>query len=343
MTQHLNSKINILLKKLKDENVKIDEHLKAKSLITSKLLKELSTQEKDNKKATLEQLVDLLGIDELSEPITRLLSQHKVPLSQAASFKRLLIQATRRRQLYSFQPEWKLNNKRNAYEFIDQLGIPRPKIYEQKKPIDSITLKPGSVLKPENGASSVGVFIIGENQNVQEVRTGEIVSTEEAIDKIKNYLNKGIIQKDVWMLEEFIGGFENNHPVPARDLKFYCFYGEAGFVLEVDRSNKARYCEWLPDGTLADTGRYTNNSFVGNGFSQQEKELAEEISRKVPTPFIRIDFLKSKDKFVFGEFTPRPGQFSSFNREFDRYLGECYLKAESRLLKSMLDRKADKL
>lgn len=47
-----------------------------------------------------------------------------------------------------------------------------------------------------------------------------------------------------------------------------------------------------------------------------------------------VIIIKSRQAFSFGEFTPRPGQFSSFNKAFDRYLGECYLSAEGRLLKS---------
>ncbi|MBL1377764.1 ATP-grasp fold amidoligase family protein [Zobellella iuensis] len=337
MSLNSQESIEMLLDSIKNEELKIKDLQAYKARLTEKLLKELNGHGKEHKTDTLKKLSALLSVDELTEPVTRLFSQSKVPLYQAASFKRLLVQATRKRQLYNFQPEWKLNNKRYAYEFIDKLGIKRPETYTQKASLASITLQPGSVLKPENGASSIGVFIIGHNNKAQEVRTGELMDLDLVIEKARHYLDKKMVQSDQWILEEFVGDFEDGSPLPARDLKFYCFYGEIGFVLEVDRTNKARYCEWMPDGTLADTGRYASKRFDGNGFSPEEKHLAENISKQIPTPFIRIDFLKNSNRFVFGEFTPRPGQFSSFSQDFDRYLGECYLKAESKLMQSILD------
>jgi hypothetical protein len=36
----------------------------------------------------------------------------------------------------------------------------------------------------------------------------------------------------------------------------------------------------------------------------------------MPHPFMRIDTLLGEDDLVFGEFTPRPGQFHRFNAEW---------------------------
>lgn len=177
------------------------------------------------------------------------------------------------------------------------------------------------------------MFIFDEQGGAFEVRSGETLSTvDEALTKATKMVESGTINKDAWLLEEFIGDFDQGRPLPPVDLKFYCFYGEVGFVLEVERADQTRYCEWLPDGRLAETGRYPGRTFVGNGFTSQQLETARKISKKIHTPFMRIDFIKSKNTFSFGEFTPRPGQFSSFNKEFDRYLGECYLSAEAKVL-----------
>lgn len=54
---------------------------------------------------------------------------------------------------------------------------------------------------------------------------------------------------------------------------------------------------------------------------------------------MRIDFLKSKNGMVFGEFTPRPGGYEQFNDEIDRWLGEYFLKAEGRLVIDLLNGK----
>lgn len=316
---------------------KAEENLKSEKAEKLKLANRLAAAAlklpAEARQPVLKQLGAMLSADELTERFTRLLSQNQIQLVNVASFQQLLVQATRRRQLYDYQPEWKLNNKRNAYKFIDELGVKRPEIYAFNKPLAKIDIQPRSVLKPENGSSSHGVFIFDEQGGAFEVRTGQsFASVKEARLKAKSLVTSGTIKKDAWLLEEFIGDFDKGKPLPPVDLKFYCFYGEVGFVLEVERASETRYCEWLPDGRLASTGRYADQAFVGNGFANEHLEIAKRISKAIPTPFMRIDFVKSKNSFAFCEFTPRPGQFSSFNKEFDRYLGECYLSAEGRLL-----------
>lgn len=66
-------------------------------------------------------------------------------------------------------------------------------------------------------------------------------------------------------------------------------------------------------------------------------ELAEAVSRALPAPFLRIDFLRAADgRLVFCEFTPRPGRFSLIRPEFDRSFGAPFLRAEARLLADLL-------
>lgn len=330
--------VSALLEALTQTEEKVQREKAQKRKIANQLVAALPKLPVEQRLAVLEQVASLLATDELTERLTRLLSQHKVPLTNVASFQQLLVQATRRRQLFNFQPEWKLNSKRYAYKFIDELGIKRPDTYAFNQPLASIQPKQGSVLKPENGSSSQGVFIFDEQGGAFEVRTGETLATaEEALAKARGMVEQGTIKKDSWLLEEFIGDFESGKPLPPVDLKFYCFYGEVGFVLEVERANETRYCEWLPDGRLAETGRYADKSFIGNGFTSEQLETAKRISKAIKTPFMRIDFIKSRQAFSFGEFTPRPGQFSSFNKAFDRYLGECYLKAEAKVTKCLAD------
>ncbi|WP_025733171.1 ATP-grasp fold amidoligase family protein [Carnimonas nigrificans] len=328
--------VTALLQALAQSKEQVDREKEQKRVIANQLAAAAQQLSAAERQGILEKMSELLTADELTEKFTRLLSQSKIQLTNAASFQQLLVQATRRRQLFNFQPEWKLNNKRHAYKFIDSLGVRRPKIYAFNQVLSKILPKKGTVLKPENGSSSHGVFIFDEQGGAFEVRTGESLRTaDSALEKAASLMEEGKIKKDSWLLEEFIGDFEKGKPSAPVDLKFYCFYGEVGFVLEVERGNQTRYCEWMPDGQLAATGRYEGKTFIGNGFSNQQLETAKRISKTILTPFIRIDFIRSKNTFSFGEFTPRPGQFSSFNEVFDRYLGECYLNAEGRLFKDM--------
>ncbi|EKO3705293.1 ATP-grasp fold amidoligase family protein [Vibrio metschnikovii] len=330
-----------LTSELFKELEKVEDNIQHAKVEKQKLVKRLFSSTKylteKDKQEYLTQLSSMLNADELTESQTRILSQLKVPLSNVASFREQLVQATRRRQLVDFQPEWMLNNKLFAYKFIDSLGIKRPETFAHNQPLASIQPQKKSVLKPVNGSSSRGVFIFDEQGGVLEVATGKIITTvAEAFAKANELLVKGIIKSDKWILEEFVGDFENEKLLVPRDLKFFSFFGEVGLILEIDRSGELRYCEWLPDGSCVQTG--SRNYFLGNGFTEQELEIVKLVSKSIPAPFMRIDFLKSKNAFHFGEFTPRPGRFCMMYKSFDRYLGECYLQAQSRLFNQLADR-----
>lgn len=87
------------------------------------------------------------------------------------------------------------------------------------------------------------------------------------------------------------------------------------------------------------TGKYNDQLFVGKGFTQQELAQVNEISRQIPSPFMRIDFLRGENGLVFGEFTPKPGNYDEFEETIDRWLGDCFLGAENRLVTDMLQGK----
>jgi len=65
-------------------------------------------------------------------------------------------------------------------------------------------------------------------------------------------------------------------------------------------------------------------------------EIATFLSLQIPTPFIRLDMLKSGTKLIFSEATPRPGKYHLFNEYYDRRLGEAYRKAEARLFRDLI-------
>lgn len=329
-----------LLEDLENIDTRIRKEKTEKLRIANKIAAVMPKKGGSERDAAFKKMADLLSPEEMTEKFTRLLSQSKVDLTNVASFKQLLVQATRRRQLFNYQPEWKLNNKRAAYRFIDELGVKRPTTYSFNQPLDEIILKPASVLKPEQGSSSQGVFIFDEKGGAFEVRSGEVLRTShDAIKKARDLMASGVIKKDSWMVEEFIGDFHKGKPLPTIDLKFYSFFGDIGFVLEVERGSKTRYREWMPDGRMVDTGLYSDKDrFVGRGFTNEQLEFAKYISSKIYAPFMRIDFIKSEKAFSFGEFTPRPGQFSDFSKGFDRYLGDCYLKAEAKLNKYLISK-----
>ncbi|PIB49322.1 teichuronopeptide biosynthesis, partial [Pseudomonas sp. 2588-5] len=79
--------------------------------------------------------------------------------------------------------------------------------------------------------------------------------------------------------------------------------------------------------------------FEGEGFTKGELELVEKLSAELPVPFMRIDFLKTSKELVFGEFTPKPGNYDEFNQKTDQSLGEMYLEAEYKLIDDLINGK----
>jgi hypothetical protein len=84
------------------------------------------------------------------------------------------------------------------------------------------------------------------------------------------------------------------------------------------------------------TGKYDEDLFKGQGAIQSELDLASDISLKIPAPFIRIDFLRSDNGLVFGEFTPKPGNYDDFDEKTDKWLGDYFLEAQGRLNNDLL-------
>ena len=109
--------------------------------------------------------------------------------------------------------------------------------------------------------------------------------------------------------------------------------------MEISRYPELKYCWWTVNGERVRTGKYNNDLFKGKGCTEEEIELANQISLTIPAPFIRIDFLRSNNGLVFGEFTPKPGNYDEFDEATDKWLGDYFMEAEGRLLQDLLNGK----
>lgn len=259
------------------------------------------------------------------------------PLDEVSSLRVMLIMRSRKLQLSSQNaPDQILNNKMRAYQFVDLLGIRRPRVitshagHLEIPPMDRI------VVKPYSGSSSKGVYIVFNKEDIYKVKTSEQISGWETLtERLAEEISSGVIRQDRWIVEELVCEDDEQH-TPARDLKFYCFYGRIGLVLEVIRYPKTRYCFWTAEGAPADTGAYKNKRFEGMGFDKEMRRMVERLSAEIPAPFVRIDFLCTKKDACFCEFTPRPGGAWLYDEATDRRLGDCYLDAEGRLINDLL-------
>lgn len=259
------------------------------------------------------------------------------PLDAAASLRVMLIMRTRKMQVdRTSVPDWLLNHKTKAYEFIDRLGFPRPRLISSGVPLNELSLRDAIVIKPFNGAGSRGVYLVFQKDNIYKVKTNErITSWEALLANMKEELATGAVKENRWIAEELIVE-DGDANTPARDLKFYCFYGRVELVLEIVRFPHTTYCFWNRDQTRAATGAYSDRHFDGMGFSESMLAMAETISLHIPSPFLRIDFHNTGSKLVFCEFTPRPGGAWLYSKKVDEQLGDAYLAAEGRLLKDLL-------
>lgn len=293
-----------------------------------------------SKKNVFKKVISGLKIEELPHFIIK--DAGSIPVHQASSFKVNMSIRSRKAQLGGYLPEWILNNKSDAYKFIDTVQIARPWRSESFYRISTIPQKEGVVIKPTQGAACRGVYFVFSNDRIWDVkRSRNLDSWTSLIESMKEDLSSNWVENDEWLVEELLCE-DKEMTKPARDIKFFSFYGKIGMILEVVRLPETKYCYWTPEGETIRTGVFNNNLFKGEGVSQQEIDLVQELSSKIPAPFMRIDFLKTKDGLKFGEFTPRPGTYTSFDWKTDKMLGELFLDAEARLINDLLNGKSFK-
>jgi len=295
----------------------------------------------DHKNFIYSKVLSGLKIEAIPEMIVRagLTEENAIPLKQAASFRASLAIRIREKQLAGNPPEWLLDDKQDAYHFVDQLKIKRPWISTENYTISNLPQKEGIVIKPADGAGSRGVYLIhGFHDIVDLKRQSHLSSWEELLSNMNKDLESKSVEQDKWMMEELIYE-KKSEKRPASDIKFYCFYGKIGLILEISRYPELMYAWWTATGERVRTGKYDGDLFKGNGVTKAEIELAENISKEVPAPFIRIDFLRSEKELVFGEFTPKPGNYDEFDEATDRWLGDLFLEAQGRLTNDLLNGK----
>lgn len=260
-------------------------------------------------------------------------------LEGAVSFRALMALRTRRMSSCGRLscPEWVLNDKLFAWKFVSAFGLRVP---GSKRIGASINLNPSSasVIKPRSGGASKGVFLMHSPDNVVEVKTGQVFrSIDEVKARMQALLAAGIVKVDDWLIEKLVYG-DRQTLEPARDLKFWCFYGEVLLVREVARIAGEVWEIWTDaKGNPVEIGQKFGERLVDRGgFGDAELEMVKQISLSIPAPFMRIDFLVGDEGISFGEFTPRPGSFAQFSRVLDYELGDAFIRAEARLQQDLL-------
>lgn len=261
-------------------------------------------------------LLKAMAAEDVSEPLVRsALTDHPLSLQSISSFRGSLTKRIRQHQLDGPLSDWILDDKSVAYQFIDQLGVRRPTTSKKGYTKDELPLHEGTVIKPLNGAGARGVYLLHTANDIVDIKRNQTLhNTDQLLEQMEKDLETKWVSEDSWGYEELI--YENqDNKHPARDLKFYSFYGKTPLVLEIIRYPEMQYCWWTSEGKPLLTGKYNDQLFVGKGFTQQELAQVNEISRQIPSPFMRIDFLRGENGLVFGEFTPKPAIMMSLRKQ----------------------------
>lgn len=295
------------------------------------------------RKVIYEKILSALATEEIPEFIIRAgLTGEPISLRHTSSFRGSLTQRIRKQQLIGTLPEWYLDDKRTAYDFVKNFEIQVPELDEQIYTLTTVPEKEGTVIKPVDAAGARGVYLIHKHDYIFDVRNAKIINNfNELRQAMERDLSSGAVSEDAWLIEQLI--YENEKQlIPARDVKFYSFYGKVGLILEIVRDPEIRHTWWTRDGKRISTGKYEATLFTGQGVTEAEIEQIEQLSSEIPAPFLRIDLLRSESSLVFGEFTPKPGNYDEFDELTDAWLGDYFVEAEGRLVNDLLNGKTFK-
>ncbi|SDB81258.1 Glutathione synthase/RimK-type ligase, ATP-grasp superfamily [Pelagirhabdus alkalitolerans] len=263
-------------------------------------------------------------------------AKYDLTLESQDSFSSSMVRRQRLNQIKENNVEATLDNKFKAYQFVDQFSIRRPHIAAHSFKASEVPAKPNVVIKPMDGAGSRGVYLVYSDNDIIDLKRNERLSAFHELKKqMEQDLKKEWVIEDHWYAEELILK-DHYSKESARDIKFYAFYGKVELILEIDRNQGLHYCWWDREGKRVKTGKYDNYLFVGEGVSEDEITMVEKMSKEIPSPFMRIDFLRQNDELVFGEFTPKPGNYADFSRTIDQKLGTAFNRAEVCLNEDLL-------
>src|SRR5699024_12076937 len=162
-------------------------------------------EQDDYKSAIYSTLLPGLKIEDIPEFMMREALTDNMQLTHAASFRGSLNMRIRTLQLNGSLPEYLLDDKQTAYEFMDKLKIRRPWTSESTCKADELKIEPSTVVKPADGAGARGVYLIHDFSDILDLKLARKLTSREAlINSMKQDLESGWVVQDDWMAEELI-------------------------------------------------------------------------------------------------------------------------------------------
>ncbi len=227
--------------------------------------------------------------------------------------------------------------KGNSVRFAEQVGLPIPGT-EFPLRLEEIAFDAPCVIKPLYAEGKRCIYAIAPQSDgsFKDFFSGQQFADVASLqDAVRQAVKKLGVAKDAWLKEEMIVG-SSGSPLDTYDVKMYTFYGEVGLVLQVDRWRGRQYRFFDTNGVMVNTGKYSAEPNIAPMFDQKLIDIARKVSLRIPWAHVRVDFLVSDTDWRFGEFTLRPGVPASFNEEWDRRLGELFIKAQARVYEDLI-------
>ena len=154
-------------------------------------------EQDDYRSAIYSTLLPGLKIEDIPEFMMREALTDNMQLKDAASFRASLNMRIRQYQLTGFLPEYVLDDKQTAYEFIDRLKIRRPWTTGRTYRAEALPFEVSTVIKPADGAGARGVYLIHDFNDIIDLkRARKLSSTEELVKSMKQDLESGWVVQD---------------------------------------------------------------------------------------------------------------------------------------------------
>lgn len=232
------------------------------------------------------------------------------------------------------------NDKAKDARFARRVGVPSPRAIAEGLEAAEVTLVPGTIIKPQEGADARGVFYVSSDCLLRSVRTGVVY---DSLASASSEYAKALHSREPikWSIEEAVLDGEGRL---APDLKVYMFYGKPAMFLEIRRGaggvGRDVFAGYDAQGIpMPVSPKRDTEGQLGVPADVAPKAIA--VSENSPVPFLRVDFLAGASECQLGEITPHPGGIyaGGLFEDLDRRLGECFLDAEARLLIDLLNGK----
>lgn len=265
------------------------------------------------------------------------------------SFRYKLGEQRRRAQILReehglLEPVQEADAKLAGREFAARAGVRVPALIAGPVPIadlDLDALPDHFVLKPVGGHSSRGVFLmhrVAADRYESLLDQNEAFGRADLLHRYDQWLSKGSIPETV-IVEQFVYDGPAERPVAPIDWRFFCFYGEVGFVMARNGNGyragsrvRFRFFDdrWDDLGVVRLDVRH-DSEIAAPRQADAMMAAAQRLSASIPRPMVRIDLYDSDDGVYFGEVTPFPGGNFTMSEQYDRRFGEQWERAEARL------------